>query len=56
LFGRETTGLPADVKAECDSLLTVPMLQPGVRCLNLASAVAIVLSEALRQLQNPLHD
>jgi tRNA (cytidine/uridine-2'-O-)-methyltransferase len=56
LFGRETTGLPKDVKAECDNLLTVPMLQPGVRCLNLASAVAIVLSEALRQLQNPLHD
>lgn len=56
LFGRETTGLPADVKSECDNLLTVPMIEPGVRCLNLASAVAIVLSEALRQLQNPLHD
>lgn len=56
LFGCETKGLPAHVKAECDSLLTVPMMEPGVRCLNLASAVAIVLSEALRQLQNPLYD
>jgi tRNA (cytidine/uridine-2'-O-)-methyltransferase len=56
LFGRETTGLPVNVKRECDNLLTVPMMEPGVRCLNLASAVAIVLSEALRQLQNPLHD
>jgi tRNA (cytidine/uridine-2'-O-)-methyltransferase len=56
LFGRESTGLPEDVKAGCDKLLTVPMAEPGVRCLNLSSAVAIVLSEALRQLQNPLHD
>lgn len=56
LFGKETTGLPEDVKSNCDNLLTVPMAEPGVRCLNLSSAVAIVLSEALRQLQNPLHD
>jgi len=56
LFGCETTGLPEEVKASCDNLLTVPMVAPAVRCLNLASAVAIVLSEALRQLQNPLHD
>ena len=56
LFGKETTGLPDDVKGECDNLLTVPMVEPGVRCLNLSTAVAIVLSEALRQLQNPLHD
>jgi tRNA (cytidine/uridine-2'-O-)-methyltransferase len=56
LFGKETTGLPDDVKSECDNLLTVPMTEPGVRCLNLSTAVGIVLSEALRQLQNPLHD
>lgn len=56
LFGNESNGLPEDVKAKCDNLLTVPMMEPGVRCLNLASAVAIVLSEALRQLQIPLHD
>lgn len=58
LFGRETDGLPADVKAECDALLTIPMARPrthpggGVRSLNLASAVAIVLFEALRQLDS----
>ena len=58
LFGRETDGLPADVQAECDALLTIPMARPrthpggGVRSLNLASAVAIVLFEALRQLDS----
>lgn len=58
LFGRETDGLPADVQAECDALLTIPMARSrthpggGVRSLNLASAVAIVLFEALRQLDS----
>jgi tRNA (cytidine/uridine-2'-O-)-methyltransferase len=56
LFGRETDGLPAQVQADCDALLTIPMARSrvhpegGVRSLNLASAVAIVLFEALRQL------
>jgi tRNA (cytidine/uridine-2'-O-)-methyltransferase len=59
LFGRETDGLPAVVQAECDALLTIPMARSrhhpggGVRSLNLASAVAIVLFEALRQLDGP---
>lgn len=58
LFGRETDGLPAEVQAACDALLTIPMARPrshpggGVRSLNLASAVAIVLFEALRQLDS----
>jgi tRNA (cytidine/uridine-2'-O-)-methyltransferase len=58
LFGRETDGLPEDVQAECDTLLTIPMARSaaypegGVRSLNLASAVAIVLFEALRQLES----
>lgn len=56
LFGRETDGLPKAVQARCDTLLTIPMARArthpggGVRSLNLASAVAIVLFEALRQL------
>jgi tRNA (cytidine/uridine-2'-O-)-methyltransferase len=56
LFGRETDGLPATVQSDCDALLTIPMARSrnhpegGVRSLNLASAVAIVLFEALRQL------
>jgi tRNA (cytidine/uridine-2'-O-)-methyltransferase len=58
LFGRETDGLPGPVLADCDVLLTIPMARPrshpegGVRSLNLASAVAIVLFEALRQLDS----
>jgi tRNA (cytidine/uridine-2'-O-)-methyltransferase len=50
VFGRETRGLPADVlAANWDRCLTIPMLNPKVRSLNLATAVGIVLYEALRQ-------
>ena len=58
LFGRETDGLPTEVSSSCDALLTIPMARSrshpggGVRSLNLASAVAIVLFEALRQLDS----
>jgi len=50
VFGRETRGLPEDLLREnWDSCLTIPMLNPKVRSLNLATSVAIVLYEALRQ-------
>ena len=50
IFGRETRGLPEDLLHEhWDSCLRIPMLNPKVRSLNLATAVAIVLFEALRQ-------
>jgi tRNA (cytidine/uridine-2'-O-)-methyltransferase len=50
VFGRETKGLPEDLlRANWERCLTIPMLNPNVRSLNLASAVAIVLYEALRQ-------
>jgi tRNA (cytidine/uridine-2'-O-)-methyltransferase len=50
VFGRETRGLPEDVlRANWERCLTIPMLNPKVRSLNLATAVAIVLYEALRQ-------
>ena len=50
VFGRETRGLPEDLlHANWERCLTIPMLNPNVRSLNLASAVAIVLYEALRQ-------
>jgi tRNA (cytidine/uridine-2'-O-)-methyltransferase len=50
VFGRETRGLPEDVlRANWERCLTIPMLNPNVRSLNLATAVAIVLYEALRQ-------
>lgn len=51
IFGRETKGLPESVLDEnWERCLTIPMPNPKVRSLNLASSVAIVLYEALRQL------
>ncbi len=48
VFGRETKGLPEPLlDANRDRLLTIPM--HGTRSLNLATAVAIVLFEAMRQ-------
>ena len=48
VFGRETKGLPESLlKANADSCLTIPM--HTTRSLNLATAVAIVLFEAVRQ-------
>jgi tRNA (cytidine/uridine-2'-O-)-methyltransferase len=50
VFGRETRGLPEQVlRDNWDRCLTIPMLNPNVRSLNLATAVGIVLYEALRQ-------
>jgi tRNA (cytidine/uridine-2'-O-)-methyltransferase len=50
VFGRETRGLPEHVlRSNWDRCLTIPMRNPKVRSLNLATAVAIVLYEALRQ-------
>jgi tRNA (cytidine/uridine-2'-O-)-methyltransferase len=48
VFGRETKGLPERVLQENrESCITIPM--HGTRSLNLATAVAIVLFEAMRQ-------
>lgn len=50
VFGRETKGLPNALLGEnADSCITIPM--HGTRSLNLATAVAIVLFEAVRQQQ-----
>ncbi len=50
VFGRETRGLPLEVlRSNWERCLTIPMLNPRVRSLNLATAVGIVLYEALRQ-------
>ena len=50
IFGRETRGLPVELLRENWShCLRIPILNPNVRSLNLANAVAIVLYEALRQ-------
>jgi len=48
IFGRETKGLPESLlAANIDNCITIPMY--GTRSLNLATAVAIVLFEAVRQ-------
>lgn len=48
VFGRETKGLPEPMlRAHAEQTLTIPMR--GTRSLNLATAVAIVLFEAMRQ-------
>ena len=51
VFGPETRGLPEELlKKNWERCLTIPMLNPKVRSLNLANAVSIALYEALRQL------
>jgi tRNA (cytidine/uridine-2'-O-)-methyltransferase len=53
VFGAESRGLPSSLMARCpDQVLTIPMPAAKVRSLNLATAVGIVLYEALRQVQN----
>jgi tRNA (cytidine/uridine-2'-O-)-methyltransferase len=50
VFGSETRGLPEDLlRSNWENCVTIPMLNPKVRSLNLANAVSIVLYEALRQ-------
>jgi tRNA (cytidine/uridine-2'-O-)-methyltransferase len=48
MFGRESAGVPAEVHAAADARLVIP-LQPGLRSLNVAMAVAMAAGEALRQ-------
>jgi len=49
VFGRESRGLPeAMVWAAGERALRIPMAEGGARSLNLSTAVAIVLYEALR--------
>ena len=50
VFGRETRGLPEELlHANWPNCITIPITNPNVRSLNLATAVAVVLYEALRQ-------
>lgn len=54
LFGPETRGLPDDVLKSIpqDQIIRIPML-PNSRSLNLSNSVAIILLEAMRQLDFP---
>lgn len=49
LMGRESAGLPDEVRGAADAKLLIPM-QPGARSLNVAMTAAIVVAEAGRQL------
>jgi tRNA (cytidine/uridine-2'-O-)-methyltransferase len=56
LFGRESSGLPAEQMGDAEASLSIPMPGSienggGVRSLNLSVAVGVVLFEALRQLR-----
>jgi len=56
LLGRETRGVPEHVHAAADARLVIP-IKAGLRSINVATAAAMVLGEALRQLQMfPRHD
>lgn len=55
LAGRESAGVPPDVHAAADARLVIPM-RPGLRSLNVAVSVAMVLGEALRQTGQPYSD
>jgi len=48
LFGRESAGVPDEVAASADARLVIP-IKPGLRSLNVATAAAMALGEALRQ-------
>jgi tRNA (cytidine/uridine-2'-O-)-methyltransferase len=48
MVGRESAGVPHDVARTADARLVIP-LNPGLRSLNVATAAAMVLGEALRQ-------
>jgi tRNA (cytidine/uridine-2'-O-)-methyltransferase len=51
VFGSETKGLPEEIlRAYPDRLLRLPMLSPYVRSINLSSAVAVAVYEAVRQI------
>ncbi len=53
MFGKETAGLPKDLRTRWqDRCVRIPM-RPDARSLNLANSVAVLTYEALRQLGFP---
>jgi tRNA (cytidine/uridine-2'-O-)-methyltransferase len=49
MVGRESAGVPGDIHQAADARLLIPM-SPSLRSINVASAAAMVVGEALRQL------
>ena len=53
IFGKESTGIPKEIlKDELDKCMRIPMTS-DVRSLNLSNTVAIIVYEALRQMNYP---
>jgi tRNA (cytidine/uridine-2'-O-)-methyltransferase len=50
MFGRESAGVPNKVHKMIKNRLRIPMKQ-NMRSLNVASSVAIILAECLRQIK-----
>jgi len=50
LFGRESAGVPENIHQLIENRLKIPM-NNNTRSLNIASSVAIVLAESLRQIE-----
>lgn len=48
LFGKESAGVPLEIADICDAKVRLP-IRPEVRSMNLATAAALALGEALRQ-------
>jgi tRNA (cytidine/uridine-2'-O-)-methyltransferase len=54
IFGRESRGLPEELlRANWERCLRIPMPNPQIRSMNLATSVGIALYEALRQTNLP---
>ncbi len=54
VFGRESVGFPAEVRERYrDRLVRLPMLDPGLRSLNVSTCVGILVYEVLRQWRAP---
>lgn len=50
VFGRESVGLAPEIRERWrDRLVGIPMLDPGLRSLNLSTSVALALYEVMRQ-------
>ena len=54
LFGKESSGVPAEIAEACDARLRLP-IRSEVRSMNLAIAAAVALGEALRQTDSLPH-
>ncbi len=50
VFGRESVGLPMEIREKYrERLVRIPMLDPGIRSLNLSTSVALAAYEVRRQ-------